>query len=138
MEKVKGIILWILVIGFIGLFFLLFLNLPRAPGKEEQDSNKCDYFNGEVLEMTEEYLWIRPDADWSWGEAARVKIPRIQNWEGDVPEQRATTLAYGDISTLKAGDRVRVAFNSGAMERSGEEVSLQVVFMIFRWTEDGE
>ena len=45
-------------------------------------------------------------------------------------------LFEGDMSELKQGDMVRVAFNGMSMHQTGDEVRIGIVFKMFRWTDE--
>lgn len=104
--------------------------------EKEESYARCDYFNGEVVETSEEYLALKPIAEWQWKEVKRVIIPMTQQ-RGDLETIKISTpLFEGEVSDLKPGDRVRVAFNAETMECFEDEVSIGVVYMLFRVTED--
>lgn len=90
---------------------------------EESVPNTCDYFNGEVVSVTENGLVLTPVAEWKWSDTAKVRIPQ-------------TKLFDGDYSDIKPGDKIRVAFNGNTMEWSGDEVSIRTVFLLFRVSDD--
>ena len=91
--------------------------------QDTEDVNGCDYFNGEVVKITENGLALTPVSEWKWSDAAKVRIPQTKLFEGD----------YSDI---KPGDKIRVAFNGNTMEWSGDEVSIRKVFLLFRVSDD--
>lgn len=91
--------------------------------QDTEDVNGCDYFNGEVVSVTENGLVLTPVAEWKWSDTAKVRIPQ-------------TKLFDGDYSDIKPGDKIRVAFNGDTMEWSGDEVSIGTVFMLYRVSDD--
>ena len=105
--------------------------------QENKGGGSMGYFNGEVLENTEEYILIKPIAEWDWDYEVTVRISTTQVRSDYQPFEIRTPLSRGDISELKAGDMVRVAFNSNQMVWSDDEVFLEIVFMLFRILEDG-
>lgn len=124
------------VLLLVVLFVLPRFSKPASETKEETTGG-CDYCNGEVLEIGEDYLIMKPTDQWQWGDAQRVRIPATTR-QGDAPYEKSvdTPLYDGKFSELKVGDQIRVAFNSQTLERSGEEVLIRVVFALFRWSEN--
>ena len=135
MKHVKVIGILILTV----LFIVLIISLKCCGGNEvmekEETYNGCDYFNGEILEKSEEYLIIKPTTEWTWKEAERVLIP-VTQMRGDYDTLKISTpLFEGELSELKPGDKIRVAFNAKTMEWLGDDVRVEVVFMLYRLTD---
>ena len=73
--------------------------------------------------------------EWTWKEAERVLIP-VTQMRGDYDTLKiSTSLFEGELSELKPGDKIRVAFNAKTMEWLGDDVRIEVVFMLFRLTD---
>jgi len=126
-------ILLILSVLLVAVLVILFL-LARGngDGKEEGRGNSTDYFNGEIVKITEEDLWVKPMEGWKWKETEKVKIPLMQTRGDDESLQIPLKLHNGEISDLRPGDQVRVAFHAGRMIWTEEDVLLEVVFMLYR------
>ena len=92
---------------------------------EERDINTCDYFNGKIQQVTEEYLYVEPIEDWEWQTVSRVKLPlnSVNNF---------------DPSEWKAGDIIRVPYNSTSMEWSEDEVFIGTIFYIYNISDEVE
>ena len=107
----------------------------KQEGAKQEASNGCDYFNGEVTEITQNYVLMRPTEEWQWKETSTVKIPKIQSRTDDRGEAYATRmqtpLYNGDVSDLKVGDRIRVAFHAQTMEWEGDTARINVVFILY-------
>ena len=125
-EKVKKLIKWVAYVSFVVVFFVGIIclyrmahNSPVADNNEtEADVNgDIDYFNGEIIEVTEEYLYVKP-TEWEWDEVARVKIPLQGEFKFD-------------SSRFHCGDKIRVPFNSNYMEWGDDEVYLSIIFQIY-------
>ena len=131
---------------YLGLAFLMIslavilglLLYPANQGTEEttqEQRNGCDYFNGEITEITSDCILVQPTDEWQWKNVACVKIPKMQLRMDDRGEEYATEIQTpvfeSDVSTLKIGDRIRVAFNSQTFEWEDDEVLIKVVFMIY-------
>ena len=126
MKGVKVIGLLILTV----LFIVLIISLKCCGGKEVMEKEEiyagCDYFNGEILEKSDEYLIMKPTAEWTWKEAERVLIP-VTQMRGDYDTMKIPTpLFEGELSELKPGDKIRVAFNAKTMEWLGDDVRVAV------------
>ena len=90
-EKVKKLIKRVAFVSFVVVFFVGIIclyrmahNSPVADNNEtEADVNgrNIGYFNGEILEVTEEYLYVKP-TEWEWDEVARVcpDYKEARNW----------------------------------------------------------
>ena len=134
---------YVKVIGIVVLAMLLIVLIISSKWyggskivEKEESYAGCDYFNGEVVEISEEHLVLKPIAEWQWIEVKRVIIPVVQQ-RGDYETIKITTpLFEGELFDLKLGDMVRVAFNAETMEWFEDEVSIGVVFMLFRVTDD--
>lgn len=125
-EKVKKLIKRVAFIAFAVMFsvgiiclYRMAHNSPAADNNEtEADVNgDIDYFNGKILEVTEEYLYVKP-TEWEWDEVARVKIPLQGEFKFD-------------SSRFQCGDMIRVPFNSNYMEWGEDEVYLSIIFQIY-------
>lgn len=126
-EKVKKLIKRVAFVSFVVVFFVGIIclyrmahNSPIADNNEtEADVNgrNIGYFNGEILEVTEEYLYVKP-TEWEWDEVARVKIPLQGEFKFD-------------SSRFQCGDKIRVPFNSNYMEWGDDEVYLSIIFQIY-------
>ncbi len=127
LDKIKKILYVAAVLFLVGGMVLLWCwsqNLPEEKEEEKPPNGITPYFNGIVLEVTEEYLYLEPTAEWEWEKAAKVKIPS----KGDFKQF--------DISRFQVGDMVRVAFNDSYMTYEKDEVVLSIVFGIFDWSEE--
>lgn len=125
-EKIKDVILIFFVLLFIIILILLkFSNRQNFSKKEPDYNNSTAYFNGEVVEITNNSFYLRPTSEWAHVDVSRVKIP-------------ITKLFEEDSSTICLGDKIRVACNSNTVDISGDEASIRIVFLLFRLTEDGE
>ena len=111
---IKTAFLVILCVALLALIILWRLSAGNESSEKEEANASCDYFNGEVVEITDEYFILKPIAEWTWKETTRVKTPK-------------TNVAQ-KIVALKTGDLVRVAFNSKAMEWKEDEVLIPVAF----------
>lgn len=125
-EKVKKLIKRVAFVSFIVVFFIGIICLYRMAhnspatdnnGEKEAAVNGTDYFNGEIIEVTEEYLYVKP-TEWEWDEVARVKIPLQGEFKFD-------------SSRFQCGDKIRVPFNSNYMEWGDDEVYLSIIFQIY-------
>ena len=125
-EKVKKLIKRVAFASFVVAFFVGIICLYRMAhnspatdnnGEKEAAVNGTDYFNGEILEVTEEYLYVKP-TEWEWDEVARVKIPLQGEFKFD-------------SSRFQCGDKIRVPFNSNYMEWGDDEVYLSIIFQIY-------
>ncbi len=125
-EKMKKLIKRVAFIAFVLMFSVGIIYLyrmahvsPVADNYEtEADVNgDIDYFNGEIIEVTEEYLYVKP-TEWEWDEVERVKLP-LQGWK------------KFDSSRFQCGDKIRVPFNSNHMEWGDDEVYLSIIFQIY-------
>ena len=136
MKKVISISLAVFAVLSVAMLLLLRYHFSQDADGAQETTSGCDYFNGEVLELTDEYLIVKPTEEWEGNAAVKVKIPLIQLREDDRGDEFSTTmptrLYKGDISTLSPGERVRVAYNGETMEESGDEVLIKVVFMLYR------
>lgn len=121
---IKTAFLVILCVALLALIILWRLSAGNESSEKEEANASCDYFNGEVVEITDEYFILKPIAEWTWKETTRVKTPK-------------TNVAQ-KIVALKTGDLVRVAFNSKAMEWKEDEVLIPVAFAFYSLTEDGK
>ncbi len=123
-KLMEGIIVVALIIFFsVGIIYLYLISnftpLLNNDDKQEVEPNgNIDYFNGEILEITEEYLYVKPIEDWEWEEVAKVRLP-LNGWK------------EFDSSQFQCGDIVRVPFNSSYMEWGEDEVFLSVIFQIY-------
>ena len=122
-KKIKTPFIIILCIALVALIILLRLSAGNKPAEKEEVRAYCDYFNGEVMEITDTYFVLKPIAEWTWKETSRVRTPK-------------TDIAQKTID-LKIGDLVRVAFNSKAMEWKEDEVLIPVAFAFYPLTEEG-
>ena len=138
MKRIKKICLWFFCILFIVLLFIwrYFAGHDLTEtDKDEEVSNTCDYFNGEVVEWKEEYLVVKPVAEWKWKDTEKVRIPLQQRREDDRGEEYSmlipTQLSGGEVTDLKPGDKIRVACNGDTLEWDGDEAVISVVFMLY-------
>ena len=122
-KKIKTAFLIILCVVLLALIILLRLSVGNESSEKEEVNNSCDYFNGEVVEITDEYFILKPIAEWTWKETTRVKTPK-------------KNVAQKTVA-LKTGDLVRVAFNSKAMEWKEDEVLIPVAFAFYPLAEEG-
>ena len=133
--KVTGLVA--LAVAFIALIVALIWHANhRNVVEKEETVYGCEYFNGRLVEISEEYLVIEPTSDWKWDKASRVIIPVTPLGGAYDPEKVQATLFEGDMSELKQGDMVRVAFNGKSMHQTGDEVRIGIVFKMFRWTDE--
>lgn len=123
MKNIKDIIFWFILFLFVGSLFLL-KSYGDYSSVEDNESYAatCDYFNGKVLEVTDEYLYVEPIDDWEWSKASKVKIP-LKN------------VNKYNSSEWKTDDMIRVAFNSSSMEWEENEVFISIVFQIYMISE---
>ncbi len=130
LDKVKKILYAAAVLFLVGGMALLWYwgqNLPEEKVEDRPlNGSTTAYFNGIVLEVTEEYLYLEPIAEWEWEKVAKVKIPS----KGDFKEFDF------DTSRFQVGDMLRVAFNDSYMTYEEDEVVLGIVFGIFDWSEE--
>ena len=139
MKYVKTIGILILVV----LFIVLVITLKCCSDNEAMEAEEtekvygvCDYFNGEIKEISEEYLVLKPTADWTWEEAKRVLIP-VKQMRGDFDIKTIPTPLFGgELSDLKPGDKIRVAFNAKTMKWLEDDVCIEVVFMLYRLSDN--
>ena len=136
MKKVIPIALAVFVLLSVALLLLWRYHFSQDAKETDEAMGGCKYFNGEVLELTDEYLIVKPTDEWEGNAAMKVKIPLIQLREDDRGDEFSsnmpTKLYKGDISTLSPGEQVRVAYNGKTMEESEDEVLIKVVFMLYR------
>ncbi len=125
MRTIKNIIWWFAVLLLVGSLLVLKFYSRSSTVEDGAAVNTCDYFNGKVLEVTAEYLYVEPTEDWEWHEVSRVKIP-------------LKSVQESDLSEWKIGDIIRVAYNSSAMEWGDDEVSISIVFSIFMMSDKVE
>ena len=123
-KKIKTAFIIILCVTLLALIILWRLSVGDEPAEKEEVRAHCDYFNGEVVEVTDKYFILKPIAEWTWKETTRVKVPKA-----DIAQRTVT---------LEIGDRVRVAFNSKAMEWKEDEVLIPVAFAFYPLAEDGK
>ena len=116
-KKIKTAFFIILCVALVALIILWRLSAGKEPAEKEEFNASCDYFNGEVVEITDEYFILKPIAEWTWKETTRVKIPKT-----DIAQK---------MVTLEIGDQVRVAFNSKAMEWKEDEALIPVAFAVY-------
>lgn len=120
---------WFIILLLVGIFVAFFLFLQHCvrqlPEEKEPVVNGCDYFNGEILEISEEYLVLKPIKDWTWQTVSKVKIP-------------LKTVKEEQISEVKIADVIRVAFNGNSMEWTDDEVVIRIVFAVFPESESKE
>ena len=135
MKCVKTICMVFFSVAFIALIIELKWRASSNVVEKEEARSGGDYFNGEIVEVSEKYIVIKPTAEWTWDEASRVVIPVTPLGENK-PENVQASLFDGDLSELKPGDMVRVAFNAQTMYWAEDEVRIGVVFKMFRWTDD--
>ena len=137
MKYVKATGLVALAVAFIALIVALIWHANhRNVVEKEETVYGCEYFNGRLVEISEEYLVIEPTSDWKWDKASRVIIPVTPLGGAYDPEKVQAMLFEGDMSELKQGDMVRVAFNGMSMHQTGDEVRIGIVFKMFRWTDE--
>ena len=122
-KKIKTAFIIILCVALLALIVLWRLSVGDEPTEKEEVNASCDYFNGEVVEITDEYFILKPIAEWTWKETTRVKTPK-------------TDVAQKTVA-LEIGDQVRVAFNSKAMEWKEDEVLIPVAFAFYPLAEEG-
>ena len=108
----------------------------EEPTEKEEFHSSVDYFNGEVTEVSDEYLVMKPTAEWTWKETTRVVIPATQVRGDSEPQKIQTPLYEGTWSDLKPGDKIQVGFNAKSMEWTDDVVRISVVFMLYRVTDD--
>lgn len=137
MNKTTNFGLVFLLILLAGILCLLLY--PVTQGTEEpmrEINSSCDYFNGEIVEITQDCIFVKPTEEWQWQDVACVKIPKMQLRLDDRGEEYATEMQTqvfkSDISTLEIGDQIRVAFNSQSFEWEDDAVLIKVVFMILK------
>jgi hypothetical protein len=118
-HKLIYVIFCVLFLILLVLLIILRHGLGEKPEKKEEVVASCDYFNGEVVEITETYFVLKPIAEWNWKEVTRVKIPKTK-------------------ASFNVGDLIRVAFNSKAMEWKEDEVLIPMTFACYPLTEDGQ
>ena len=118
MRTIKNIIWMFAVLLLVGSLLVFKFYSGTSMVEDDVPVNGCDYFNGKVLEVTAEYLYVEPTEDWEWREVSRVKLPlkSVQEY---------------DPSEWKIGDMIRVAYNSSAMEWGDADVSISIVFAIY-------
>ena len=118
LRKIKELIWWLAVLLLVGSLLFLRFDSRSFEAKDKAAVNGCDYFNGKVLEVTTEYLYVETAEDWEWRKVSRVKIP-------------LKSVHEFDASDWKNGDCIRVAFNSTSMEWEDDEVFIRFVFAIY-------
>ena len=123
MKKVKTISLVFLAIIFIAMFVLLKKFGRQETPEAETDSNSCAYFNGEVIEVTNHSIYLRPISEWDHEEVVKVKIPKTRLYEED-------------SANINPGDKIRVAYNDTTVDIIGDEASIRIVFLLFRLSDN--
>ncbi|MBE5862553.1 MAG: hypothetical protein E7295_06845 [Lachnospiraceae bacterium] len=130
-------ILGVLGLLFVGILILLEHNVrPATEEKKEMSKGYNAYFNGEITEVTRDYMIVQPTEGWTWKETSRIKIPATQLRKDDRGEAYDTIVSTqvfkGAFSDLKLGDQIRVVYNENAVEWTENEALLNVVFMLYR------
>jgi hypothetical protein len=123
MEKVKTIGLVILAIVFIAMLVLVKKCGKQETPEAETDSNSCAYFNGEVTEVTNNSIYLRPISEWDHEEVVKVKIPKTRLYEED-------------SANINPGDKIRVAYNDNTVDIIEDEASIRIVFLLFRLSDN--
>lgn len=124
----------VFVVALVGLKWLS--EQPTDYSRSGEFYTSIDYFNGEITEVSDEYLVMKPTAEWTWKETTRVVIPATQVRGDSEPQKIQTPLYEGTWSDLKPGDKIRVGFNAKSMEWTDDIVRISVVFMLYRVTDD--
>lgn len=115
-----------LVASLAGLCCLGQLAEPRRDS--DSDSNCCDYFDGKVVETSEDSIWLErmegcEIGDVEWGDVSRVEIAKT-NYAGE---------PYPTLEEeLKNGDVIRVTYNGNSLEWKGDEAFIGIVFAVYR------
>ena len=123
MEKVKTISLVILAIVFIAMLVLLKKCGRKETPEAETVPNGCAYFNGEVIEVTNHSIYLRPISEWDHEEVVKVKIPKTRLYEED-------------SANINLGDKIRVAYNDNTVDIIADEASIRIVFLLFRLSDN--
>lgn len=124
----------VFVVALVGLKWLS--EQPTDYSRSGEFYTSIDYFNGEITEVSDEYLVMKPTAEWTWKETTRVVIPATQVRGDSEPQKIQTPLYEGTWSDLKPGDKIQVGFNAKSMEWTDDVVRISVVFMLYRVTDD--
>jgi hypothetical protein len=124
----------VFVVALVGVRWLI--EQPADYSRSGEFYTSIDYFNGEITEVSDEYLVMKPTEEWKWKETTRVVIPATQVRGDSEPQKIQTPLYEGTWSDLKPGDKIRVGFNAKSMEWTDDVVRISVVFMLYRVTDD--
>ena len=121
MSKIKTS--YLLCVAFLVVTVLVCLQClgQLAEPDREPRAATCDYFNGKVVEMAEDSLWVEPTEDWEWRKVSRVEFPKTNYIGKPLPT----------LPEVKNGDEIRVAYNGSSLEWRGDEAFIGTVFAVY-------